>query len=121
MPLLFSYGTLQRQEIQLATFKRRLQGRADALPGFEPSDVPIVDPSVAAALGATRFCNVRFNGRSDSRVAGMVYEVTDAELAAADDYERVAGYARTSVNLDSGQQAWVYLHDPGTSASAAAR
>lgn len=120
MPLLFSYGTLQRPEVQLATFKRRLQGRADALSGFEPSDVPIIDPTVATALRATRFCNVRFNGRLDSRVAGMAYEVTDAELAAADDYERLAGYARTSVHLDSGRQAWVYLHDPAESASDAA-
>ena len=27
---LFSYGTLQQEDVQLATFGRRLEGRADA-------------------------------------------------------------------------------------------
>lgn len=111
MPLLFSYGTLQREEIQLATFHRRLQGRADALPRYEPAVAPILDPAVAAALHSSHFLNVRFNGQADSRVAGMVYEVTDADLAAADDYEKLAGYRRIGVELESGRQAWVYLHD----------
>ena len=31
MPLLFSYGTLQQAEVQLATFGRLLQGAPDAL------------------------------------------------------------------------------------------
>ena len=31
---LFSYGTLQQDEVQLATFGRLLEGRKDALPGY---------------------------------------------------------------------------------------
>jgi hypothetical protein len=38
----------------------------------------------------------------------MVFEVTTAELAAADEYE-VADYKRVSVRLKSGVQAWVYV------------
>jgi hypothetical protein len=41
-------------------------------------------------------------------VGGMVFEITAAELAAADDYE-VDGYERISVRLRSGVEAFVYI------------
>jgi hypothetical protein len=43
MPLLFSYGTLQQEDLQLATFGRLLQGQSDELVGFEQSRVRIAD------------------------------------------------------------------------------
>jgi orotate phosphoribosyltransferase len=39
----------------------------------------------------------------------MVFEVTDAELAAADTYERRVAYTRIHVTLASGRPAWVYV------------
>ena len=42
-----------------------------------------------------------------TRVQGTAFEVTDAELAAADDYERDADYIRIAVVLASGHPAWV--------------
>lgn len=109
MPLLFSYGTLQQEDVQLSTFGRLLQGQRDELPGFEPSSVRIEDPHVVATNGKTHHANVTFNGRRDSRVSGTVFEITDAELAAADRYERLAAYARVTAMLASGKQAWVYV------------
>jgi gamma-glutamylcyclotransferase (GGCT)/AIG2-like uncharacterized protein YtfP len=109
MPLLFSYGTLQRDDIQLSTFGRLLRGHRDELPGVERSSVPIEDPQVVAASGETQYANLKFNGRSDSRVSGTVFEITDAELAAADRYEQSADYERVSATLASGTQAWVYF------------
>jgi hypothetical protein len=41
MPLLFSYGTLQQEDVQLSTFGRLLHGQRDELPGFEQSFVRI--------------------------------------------------------------------------------
>ena len=70
MPLLFSYGTLQQEDVQWSTFGRLLEGQRDELPGFEPS------------TSMTQHANVVFNGRADSRVAGMAFDVTDAELSA---------------------------------------
>ncbi len=113
MPLLFSYGTLQLEEVQRATFGRVLHGHRDELPGFEPSLVEI-DPRQAATVGRTHHANVTFNGRADSRVPGTVFEVTDAELAAADEYERPASYERAAVTLASGKEAWVYVHAPSS-------
>ena len=109
MPLLFSYGTLQQDDVQLATFGRLLQGERDELPAFEPSLVRIDDPQLAATLGRTHHANVTFNGSSDSRVRGTVFEITDAELMAADRYEQAAAYKRISAVLASGKQAWLYV------------
>ncbi len=109
MPLLFSYGTLQQENVQLSTFGRRLQGQRDELPGFELSLVRIVDPNVVAASDRTHHDNVTFTGGNDNRVSGTVFEITDAELAAADQYERLASYIRIATVLASGKQAWVYV------------
>ncbi len=117
MPLLFSYGTLQLEHVQIATFGRLLQGHADRLPRFEPALAKIEDPLLAATLGKTHHDNVIFNGRGDSSVSGTAFEITDAELAAADTYERVASYRRISAVLASGKEAWVYV-DGGSASSA---
>jgi len=109
MPLVFSYGTLQQEDVQVSTFGRLLRGEADELVGFEPSLVRIEDPQFVAASGKTHHANVTFNGRKDSRVSGTVFEISDAELAAADQYEERAAYRRIPVMLASGKQAWVYV------------
>ena len=119
MPLLFSYGTLQLEAVQLSTFGRRLHGQPDELVGFEQSLLKIEDPEFVAASGKSHHAIVKYNGRNDSRVRGTVFEVTDAELAQADRYEP-AGYTRISSTLASGRQAWVYASRarPKTSRSA---
>ncbi len=64
------------------------------------------------ATGRTHHADVRFTGDDCSRVPGMVFEVTDSELAAVDEYEHAFSYVRVSATLASGSQAWVYLHAP---------
>ncbi len=108
MPLLFSYGTLQQAEVQRATFGRLLAGRPDALVGFEQALVLIEDPQVIATSGKTHHPIVRPSADAASRVPGTVFEVTDAEILSADQYE-VAAYRRIAVCLASGAQAWVYV------------
>jgi hypothetical protein len=110
MPLLFSYGTLQQEDVQLSTFGRRLTGQRDELPKFEPSFVRIEDPDVVATTGKTHHANATFNGQSDSRVPGTVFEITEAELASVDEYEVAFLYTRVAAMLASGRQAWVYVH-----------
>jgi gamma-glutamylcyclotransferase (GGCT)/AIG2-like uncharacterized protein YtfP len=112
MPLLFSYGTLRQEEVQRATLGRALLGREDAILGFESVRVPIEDPRVVAALGATHHANALFNGRDESRISGIVLEVTNAELAVVDAYEAPFSYRRRRARLASGGEAWVYVHAP---------
>jgi gamma-glutamylcyclotransferase (GGCT)/AIG2-like uncharacterized protein YtfP len=109
MPILFSYGTLQHKDVQILTFGRVVSGQSDELPRFEPSLLKIENPHVVAASGETHYANVTFNGRADSHVSGTVFEITDAELAEADEYEREGKYERVAVTLASGRQAWVYV------------
>jgi gamma-glutamyl AIG2-like cyclotransferase len=107
MPLLFSYGTLQQEAVQLSTFGRRLLGTPDELVGFEQSVFRIEDPEFVATSSTADHAIVTFTGRPESRVRGTVFEVTDQELAEADAYEP-AGYERVSAALASGRVAWVY-------------
>ena len=106
--LLFSYGTLQLEAVQLATFGRRLAGTADALPGFAREMLKIEAAAVVATSGQTHHPIVRPTGRAEDAVDGMVFAVTPAELVNADTYE-VAAYRRVAVTLRSGQRAWVYV------------
>jgi len=107
MPLLFSYGTLQQEAVQLSTFGRRLRGEPDELVGFEQSLLEITDPEFVRTSGKSHHAIVLFTGRDGSRVRGTVLELTDDELAAADAYEP-AGYTRVPARLASGKDAWVY-------------
>lgn len=107
MPLLFSYGTLQLEEVQRATFGRLLKGERDELVGFEQGLVRITDPYVVKMSGKEMHSIVRFNGDEGGRVSGMVFELTEEELRKADEYE-TKDYVRISTKLASGKEAWVY-------------
>jgi gamma-glutamylcyclotransferase (GGCT)/AIG2-like uncharacterized protein YtfP len=105
---LFSYGTLQQEQVQLTTFGRRLQGSADALVGYRLKMIRIDDADFIATSGTADHRNLEFTGNSEDVVEGTVLTITHGELEQADAYEP-AGYARQLVQLRSGLNAWVYL------------
>ena len=104
----FSYGTLQQEDVQLATFGRRLEGRVDALPGYATTLFEIKDAAVVATSGKSHHLMARPSTKPADEVAGMVFRFTAAELAAADTYE-VSDYKRIAVRLKSGLEAFVYI------------
>ena len=104
---LFSYGTLQQESVQRASFGRLLKGAPDALPGWRREMVEITAPDVLAQSGE-RFHPILVPGQASDEVAGMVFEITEEELASADRYE-VADYKRIAARLKSGIEAWVYV------------
>ena len=110
--LLFSYGTLQYKNVQIANFGRELTGRKDALPGYTRGRVPITDPEVVASSGETYYANAVPSPNPEDAVSGTVFEITGQDLAAADKYEEPAAYRRVSVTLMSGDRAWVYICAP---------
>jgi gamma-glutamylcyclotransferase (GGCT)/AIG2-like uncharacterized protein YtfP len=112
--LLFSYGTLRQRDVQLSTFGRELDGRPDAIVGYELDYVTITDPHVVATSGSDRHPILRPSGRADAAIEGTVFAISEADLAAADEYE-VDDYARVAVPLRSGKQAWVYVFASQTS------
>ena len=106
--LLFSYGTLRQREVQLSTFGRELDGRPDAIVGFELDYVTITDPHVIATSGSDRHPILRPSDRAGAAIEGTVFTISETDLAAADEYE-VDDYRRVAVPLRSGEQAWVYV------------
>ncbi len=106
---LFSYGTLQIEAVQLATFGRRLEGTPDSLPGYRQTKLKIKDETVVAQSGQEYYLNIQFTGQDSDKIDGTRFQVTRRELEQADVYEEAALYRRISVELNSGVQAWVYL------------
>jgi len=109
---LFSYGTLQQADAQLATFGRQLAGTPDQLPGYRHDWITITDPAVIAASGSDRHPIIRATHDPADSVNGTVLTLTTTELAAADHYE-VDDYRRVCATLASGADAWVYLGADG--------
>src|SRR4030095_10338462 len=95
---LFSYGTLQTEAVQLATFGRRLEGKPDTLVGYSLTTVRTQDQNFAATSGATHHRNVQFTGIASDLVEGTVFTVTRKELEQADAYEPT-DYQRVPVQL----------------------
>ena len=105
---LFSYGTLQLEAVQMATFGRLLAGTSDALTGFELATLKIEDPAVVAISGKANHTIARFTGRDSEVIFGTVFQVTPDDIENADKYE-VEACKRIAVTLRSGVRAWVYV------------
>ena len=110
MPLLFSYGTLQQPEVQQANYGRLLDGTPDALLGYRLEPLTISDPDVVRVSGKAVHTIARPSGNPEDRIDGVRFTLTEAELAATDDYE-VKAYARAEIVLESGVRAFAYVWD----------
>lgn len=90
---LFAYGTLRDPDIQLWLWGRKQKGTLAVLPGYRlgqyPSGIKYIVPD------------------ADSKVLGMVYEVTAGDLYETDRYEGRA-YDRIEATVN-GQPTWVYV------------
>jgi hypothetical protein len=111
--LLFAYGTLQTEAVQLSVFGRRLDGKADALVRYRLKMVRIEDEEFVNASGTADHRNLEFSGDPSDFVEGTAFNVTRSELEQADAYEP-AGYTRVLAQLRSGRNAWVYLQQRST-------
>lgn len=105
---LFSYGTLQLDAVQMATFGRLLTGATDILEAFELVAIQIDDEATVELSGKSEHMIARYTGNAADRVSGTVYTLTSAELESADSYEADA-YVRVAVVLESGLRSWVYV------------
>lgn len=105
--LVFSYGTLQLASVQKAVFGGPVPSTPDAVVGHVLGEVVIEDPAVLAASGQAVHPLLVAVDDPHSRVEGVVLELDDTALAAADDYE-VDAYTRVRVRLASGREAWVF-------------
>ncbi|VXB63916.1 DUF4286 family protein [Maribacter litoralis] len=95
---LFTYGTLQEREVQLAVFARPLNGFEDELPSYTISDQKIAD----------LYPTLKHTGKKEDSIKGQVYTLSHHELQKADVYEGEA-YERIEIQLASGKKAWAYI------------
>ena len=105
---LFSYGTLQKEKVQIDLFGRILKGWSDSLPGYKTATIEITDEAFLAK-GENKYQQtaIKTNDRSNN-IKGTVFEVTEEELLHSDQYEP-EGYIRIRVDLESGRKAWLYV------------
>ena len=104
---LFSYGTLQKREIQLKLFGRFLSGAKDNLRGWKISSIKITDKAFLAKGEEKSQLTVIFSNDETDAVEGTAFELSIEELLKADRYEP-ENYQRIRVELESGKKAWVY-------------
>ncbi|MEO2063343.1 MAG: gamma-glutamylcyclotransferase family protein [Christiangramia sp.] len=101
--LLFTYGTLQQETVQLEVFGRKLKAWPDELHGFERRFIRIPDEE-----SGTEYPILYQSETSDSIIKGTLYEIEEQELLKADAYEG-ENYRRIRLDLKSGKRAWVYI------------
>ena len=106
--LLFSYGTLQKEKVQMELFRRLLQGTKDVLEGYKISSIEIKDDAFLSK-GEDKYQQtlILLNNKLD-KTEGTVFEISEDELLLADKYEP-DNYKRIQVALRSGKQAWIYI------------
>ena len=105
---LFSYGTLQEENVQIELFGRILLGSRDILRGYSASTIEIKDESfLANAEKQYHLIAIPSNDKNDS-INGTVFEISKEELLLADKYEPEE-YKRVQVVLESGIEAWIYV------------
>ena len=105
---LFSYGTLQKEKVQLELFGRILTGSKDILKGHKVSSIEIKDESFLSKGEQTYHLIAIISDDKKDSIEGTVFEISEEELFLADKYEPVE-YKRVKVMLESGKQAWVYV------------
>lgn len=108
MVKLFSYGTLQFEQVQIDTFGRILIGKKDRLRNYTLSEIRLTNTDVIKSSGTDIHPILEFTGKEKDCVEGTVFDITEKELAQADSYE-VDDYKRTKLLFVSGELAYVYL------------
>ena len=108
MAYLFSYGTLQKEQVQIETFGRILEGEKDILTGYKLGRVEITDPEVLRKSNQQYHPILEFSGNTEDEVEGILFEVTDQEILQADEYE-VDEYKRIETVFKSGKTGFIYV------------
>ena len=108
MEWLFSYGTLQKEKVQLELFGRILNSSRDSLKGFRITSIENKTGEAIAKYGQQYNLIVVRSANEKDVVEGTALEVTNDELLMADAYEPKE-YKRVKLELSSGKKAWIYM------------
>ena len=106
--LLFSYGTLQLEKVPIENYGRVLKGERDRLIGYKIENLQITDSTDLSKSQLEYHPNAVKTTNNDDFIEGMIFQITDTELAETDKYE-VSEYHRILVTFESGKKAWIYV------------
>jgi len=84
---LFSYGTLQKEKVQVALFGRILHGWTDTLRGYKVVFIEIKDKAFLERGEENFQQTLVISDDNNDGVKGTVFEITEKELLHADKYE----------------------------------
>ena len=102
MQKLFTYGTLQNDDIQETIFGRQLQGTPEILIGYVIKEIQIEEE-----FGIVHYPIIMETNNPEDTINGIVYEITSIDLRQADLYEGLH-YKRVEVHLQSNEMVWAY-------------
>ena len=105
---LFSYGTIQKEIVQMELFDRLLNGTKDILKGYKLSSIKIKEESFLSKSEQEYHLIVIPSKDNTDIIEGTVYEISEEDLLLADKYEPEE-YKRVKVMLQSGKEAWIYV------------
>ena len=101
MEYLFSYGTLQKVDVQMQLFGRKPDGTPDVMKGYSVRPMDLGSEVHKLAVKD-----------ENSEIHGTRLELTAEEIAICDKYEPEE-YQRINAVLVSGNAAWVYAAAEG--------
>ncbi len=106
--LLFSYGTLQLEQVQQQSYGRLLIGSKDTLQGYKLEKLEITDLEVLITSSQQFHPIAIKTDQPYDCIHGVIFEITEQELLNTDQYE-VADYTRVLETFISGKKAWIYI------------
>ncbi len=105
---LFSYGTLQLENVQIKTYGRKLVGFKDVLESYKLEQLKITDKDVLAKSQQEYHPIAIPSKDKEDCIEGVIFEITEQELIQTDSYE-VSDYKRVLETFQSGKKAWIYI------------
>ncbi|WP_432221197.1 gamma-glutamylcyclotransferase family protein [Flavobacterium sp. TMP13] len=103
MEQLFSYGTLQSEEIQIQVFNKLLTGTADQLLGYKLKDLKIEEE-----FGMEDYFVAIPSENPQDAIKGVLFDISTEDLDKADLFESKS-YKRVEIILKSGTTAWIFI------------
>jgi gamma-glutamylcyclotransferase (GGCT)/AIG2-like uncharacterized protein YtfP len=107
---LFSYGTLQLDNVQIKNYGRLLVGTKDSLKQYKLDKIRITDLKVLKASGKEFHPIALKTSKKSDTIEGTIFEITEHELLQTDNYE-VSDYKRVLETFVSGKKAWIYVEN----------
>ena len=108
MAKLFSYGTLQLENVQRDTFKKLLFGSKDELVKYTVSKIKITDPKVIKSSGTDMHPILKYTANKTAVVIGPLFDLTDKELISIYEDE-ITPYKYAEVTFKFGKTGFIYF------------